>query len=418
MKRGVVVALLFVVLLSGSVLAADYKFQNDTTDLVTIDGNQGNVTSVAWFNGLFDWVIESDSISPNYLGFNGSDLSFNETYLNATIDNRIGEAGSLTSAGSIIDRATYWSTATALSSSQLNLSTATEGAQLTAGYNFTTLDGGYFKGLFNWVVNGSGASQLYLNFNGSTLTVNDSFFNDTYATLVGGNDFSGTQTFNGGFGSGGVTIQNGDIFAQQLFAYNISNVAISTLNINGSLTPAVGYNATFDIGNDSTRWRYGYFTGDLYINGTSVYAGLNGYNATYAAFNTTSNIQGLGFNTTQEIVAAFSGGWNSTYNVSYADKGNTSGEYLYNDSRTIFFNDTQLNNTIDARITGGVSTYWNNNSGIITPDSPNYAVAIGGDGQLDGAALTVNGTVVIANRTSGDSGQIYVDSNGDMVFRI
>ncbi len=43
-----------------------------------------NVT-VSWFKGLFDWIINTIGPSSNYLSFNGSDLTFSETFLNATI---------------------------------------------------------------------------------------------------------------------------------------------------------------------------------------------------------------------------------------------------------------------------------------------------------------------------------------------
>ena len=42
--------------------------------------------SASWFNGLFNWVI--DSASSSWLQFTGSVLSFNETHLNLTIDAR------------------------------------------------------------------------------------------------------------------------------------------------------------------------------------------------------------------------------------------------------------------------------------------------------------------------------------------
>lgn len=51
-----------------------------------IDIGNYNITA-DWFKGLFDWNILSD-VSQLYLSFNGSDLDFNETQLNSTIDDR------------------------------------------------------------------------------------------------------------------------------------------------------------------------------------------------------------------------------------------------------------------------------------------------------------------------------------------
>jgi len=40
------------------------------------------------------------------------------------------------------------------------------------------------------------------------------------------------------------------------------NTDIENLNINGSLLPPSGYDATFDIGSSSRRWRDAYFFRD------------------------------------------------------------------------------------------------------------------------------------------------------------
>ncbi len=53
----------------------------------------GNITSADYINanffkGIYDWIINAVGISTKYLSFNGTDLTFNETQLNITIDNR------------------------------------------------------------------------------------------------------------------------------------------------------------------------------------------------------------------------------------------------------------------------------------------------------------------------------------------
>ena len=76
--------------LVGFVSAGDYKFQNLTeTDLFTIYGETGNVgvlgnvSSGGWFKGIFNWIV--GSTSSDYLSFNGTQLNFDESYLNTTI---------------------------------------------------------------------------------------------------------------------------------------------------------------------------------------------------------------------------------------------------------------------------------------------------------------------------------------------
>ena len=63
----------------------------DASGDATIGGGAtvtGNVTA-SWFKGIFNWIIGS---SQNYLSFNGTDLTFDESALNNTIDLRIGSS--------------------------------------------------------------------------------------------------------------------------------------------------------------------------------------------------------------------------------------------------------------------------------------------------------------------------------------
>ncbi|MDP3986768.1 MAG: hypothetical protein Q8P81_00910, partial [Nanoarchaeota archaeon] len=47
----------------------------------------GNVTA-SWFRGIFEWIV--GSTSGNYITFNGTQLDFDESELNQTVDNKIG----------------------------------------------------------------------------------------------------------------------------------------------------------------------------------------------------------------------------------------------------------------------------------------------------------------------------------------
>ncbi|MEK6842762.1 MAG: hypothetical protein AABX84_03005, partial [Nanoarchaeota archaeon] len=61
--------------------------------------------------------------------------------------------------------------------------------------------------------------------------------------------------FSGGWESNGVSIRNGNIFAQTGYFYNITGLNVSILNVNGSILPNTGFDNTFDLGNASLRWR-------------------------------------------------------------------------------------------------------------------------------------------------------------------
>src|SRR3989339_335565 len=105
----------------------------------------------------------------------------------------------------------------------------------------------------------------------------------------------------------------------------------------------------------------------LYSNSSTWWSGLSSWlsgwfinNAGVLEFNETK------LNNTIDLRA---GGDNSSWNESYANtqyadisvvdtQKNASGNYVYNDSTTIYFNETKLNNTIDLRA-GGDNSSWN-----------------------------------------------------------
>jgi hypothetical protein len=85
-----------------------------------------------------------------------------------------------------------------------------------------------------------------------------------------GDNATGRYDFNGGWDSGGITFDLGDMFAQRLFVFNITSLAISHLNVNGSLLP--DFDNFFDLGSSLFKWRNGYFSGDVRVDG-EVYIG-------------------------------------------------------------------------------------------------------------------------------------------------
>jgi hypothetical protein len=131
----------------------------------------------------------------------------------------------------------------------------------------------------------------YVNTTGAAYTnTRDTYFNTTIAAYVNsensryntsiasyvdntflrkdGDNGTGQYDFNGGWTSDGLSIIDGDIYAQTVYAYNISSLQVSNLNVNGSLIPQEGFDNQFDIGSSGERWRSGYFGTNLYVNGT------------------------------------------------------------------------------------------------------------------------------------------------------
>ncbi len=99
----------------------------------------------------------------------------------------------------------------------------------------------------------------------NTLRVGNNFIS---SDATGLNISGGDVNFGGSWTDGGVTLSRGDIFAQGLYVYNITSLGVSTLNINGSLIPATGFDNTFDIGSTSLRWKDLHLGGEVFSNGT------------------------------------------------------------------------------------------------------------------------------------------------------
>ena len=198
-----------------------------------------------WFKGLFNWLIAGNS--SHYLSFNGSTLTFDETRLNTTIDNRI------------------------ITSSAVN-----------ASWNQTYADSKYSNIIYGY--NQSLNPILSNIFNQDLNTTNNVLFSDLNVTNVlrvgstvlqadtsGTLNVTGVANFNGGWRSSGVTISGGNLFAQTIFVYNITSLAVNDLEINGSLVPDL--NNTFDIGNITQVYKNVYLSGDagdIYFGSNSV----------------------------------------------------------------------------------------------------------------------------------------------------
>ena len=208
----------------------------------------------------------------------------------------------------------------------------------------TTIYAGEFSGAINWTnlqnyPVGCDLGQA-VQVIGDTLTCIDvenattldgypaSFFMPLNTSVYGNFDF------NEGWTEGGLSIVGGNIFAQTLYVYNITSLNVSHLNINGSLFPQEGFDNTFDIGSDSRRWR------DLHIGRDADIAG---------DVDVTGNV----------TASWFKGIFNWII-------GTASQIYLSFNGTQLDFNETQLNATIDTRISGAesglhvnMSDWWN-----------------------------------------------------------
>ncbi len=92
--------------------------------------------------------------------------------------------------------------------------------------------------------------------------------------------------FNEGWLNNGVSIINGNIFAQTIYVYNISSLNVNNLVINGSSFPS--FDDVFDIGNSTMRWQDLFLSGQVYSNGTG-----NNYFLGNLGIGTTSPSQSL-----------------------------------------------------------------------------------------------------------------------------
>ena len=110
--------------------------------------------------------------------------------------------------------------------------------------------------------NSSGSLQLVNKENSSW---NQVYANTIYSKLVGGNSINGQQDYNGGWTSGGLSIIDGDIYAQTGYFYNLTGINLETLNINSSILPQ--FDNVFNIGSSTKRYKDFYLSNDAFIGG-------------------------------------------------------------------------------------------------------------------------------------------------------
>ncbi len=393
---------------------------------VTWEAGQNISTSTGgWFKGLFNWVV--DPLSSIYLTFNGTTLTFNETKLNNTIDARASAFNETTYSDSIyttiqnnfsnyyikseIDNnlsnyllisdsrfndtvlilnvnSSLWSYITTNEPSwaeayNVSYESTYNATYAVFSYNQTTIANSYTDSIYNTIQN---------NFSNYATS---STLNGTYLRLVNSGDVSinasGDIDFNGGWQNGGLTVSNGDLYAQTIYVVNITSLQVNHINTNGSLIPSI--NNQFDLGSATNQWKNIFISGnanitDLYVGGVladpwlynqttpaisytdnqllnyytksqtdsnlSLYLLLTDqrFNETALAnsINTTANIQALGFST-----GVYNATYESTYNITYHG-------LINNDSYLATYNSTyaiwSYNQTTSA-ITDINNRFWN-----------------------------------------------------------
>ncbi|MBS3072334.1 hypothetical protein J4477_00695 [Candidatus Pacearchaeota archaeon] len=246
--------------------------QINSSHLGFAEGENLTLPSGSWFKGMFNWIITGNS--SHYLNFNGTTLVFDEARLNATIDNKVSLAGANSSWNETYADTLY--------------------GNIIYGYNQSLNP--VLSNIFNQDLNTTN-NVLFSDLNvTNVLRVGGTLLQaDTAGTL----NITGTTNFNGGWRSGGVTVSGGNLFAQTIFVYNITSLAVNDLEINGSLIPDL--NNTFDIGNITQVYRNIYLSGnegDIYFGPNSVKQWL--YNQTQSAV--MSNIFNQDLNTTNNVV--------------------------------------------------------------------------------------------------------------------
>ncbi|MBI2044226.1 hypothetical protein HYT24_02575 [Candidatus Pacearchaeota archaeon] len=271
----------------------------------------------------------------------------------------------------------------------------------------------YFYAINNtWDANYSNFSRIYGNvtdYNASwTSTTNTTYHtgylyatNGTYLLKTGDNG-TGEYNFNDGWQSGGLTIKNGDLYAQAVYVYNITSLAVNNLAVNGSLLPQQGWNNTFDVGNGTYAWKNLHLGGDANIVGNILSAGRNltiGYDyalndslwtLNYSDFLTTRNyalndsLWTLNYSNFSRIygnVTDYNASWTSTTNTTYHTG------YLYATNGTYLITETNWNANYS-----NFSTLYANQLGNASASGISWATA--NNGTLLNYSNALNGTLL------------------------
>ena len=306
--------------------------------------------SSTWWSGLSSWLS-------GWFINNAGVLEFNETKLNNTIDSRASGLGDNSSWNQSLANSLY-----ILQSTEGNLD-----VNSSVYSNSTT----WWSGLTSWL------SGWFIN-NAGVLTFNETKLNNTIDLRAGGDNTSWNESYaNTQYAD--ISVVDTQKNASGNYVYNDS----TTIYFNETKL-----NNTIDLRDTNETTRFNNLVGNcssgdfvfgvdssgnkvcLTPSGSGDITSVQGDNF-YIYNGSNSGAVVLAFNETKlnNTIDLRAGGdntsWNESYaNTQYADisvvdtQKNASGNYVYNDSTTIYFNETKLNNTIDLRA-GGDNSSWN-----------------------------------------------------------
>ena len=256
-----------------------------TTGTYAFAFNISNSTDCAVANIVYSNLTTKDTdvrgIVSIYL--NNVTLDFNQQYWLCYYRN-----------GTLVDTLSFAKTPYSYRALNINLTNVTANSNFTSNYNITAQ---WFLGQLNWsnITNKfiSAVDNIFVYMSGTNLTLNETRLNQTInasidlkagtlssnnSQYLNGSNASfympnnksvfGTFNFNGGWQSSGLTIQNGDLYAQTVYVYNLTSLTVNSLLVNGSIIPQFGWDNVFDIGNASLRYRNITLGGNASINGS------------------------------------------------------------------------------------------------------------------------------------------------------
>ncbi|MCX6750628.1 MAG: hypothetical protein NTZ83_04170, partial [Candidatus Pacearchaeota archaeon] len=293
--------------LVGYNMTATYYFGNGTY-LVDVNDtlsqlNCANGQVVKWNNFSSLWYCSDisapgegdiDAVNTDNLYLIGGatqgevNLSFNETKLNQTIDQKISTynlslfswvTSRFTSLSNLVNSLGNWSGEKINYYNKTQVDTNITNAN-TSVNNYINYTNASMKNYVDTTfVNQSGVGNLsvnnsqYLNNYSSDffMPLNKSVYGDF--NFTGQTNFNGQVDFNGGWLNDGLSILNGNLYAKTGYFYNISSLSVYNLNINGSLLPySEDFGEQFDIGSEDLKWK------DLYLSGqvNAVTANISG----------------------------------------------------------------------------------------------------------------------------------------------